>query len=674
MHLSSNAPFPSSRQARPIISDADRVLLQACLRSGTEVRAAFERWKPFATPERLEGRILRLMPLLFRNLERNGISDPILPWLKGLAKHVWLTGTLRTQASLVQVRRLQDAGVRVLLLKGAALQARCPEIVDTRPMGDFDILVPPLQLRRSLQVLQSKHPDFIPASIVGDADIALHHAVPVPLGHPQLWIDLHWRPAAAIRDPAHGQGVFDRSEPAKLLDVDVGIAGLPDHLFILLAHALYNLASRRIDWVAEAALILDRFGRDIDWTEFDRLTSRYGFTAWSDTALESIAEITGSPRSGWRPHEGAATSKLQALEVAARQAQAPSAVEALTCAVSDAGRGQRPHADRLRDRGAIAHSSRASLLSGLLRPASCFRLLSSWERGDLDLASLESGTFAAAQDNSRDSFLYGWSIPQAAGRWSDGARAWALFSIREDSAVDVHLRVSGIPHVPPRATPLGADVWAGATTARWNFDVDPDGITRQTIAGRVRHWRGRPVIPLFIHYRTPMDAASRGRIDTDDRQLGIFLQHLDCATPFTVAETAGLRSFTTPDDCRHTFWKGWDKPSPGGRWTIGSEAILLLRLPAAARRLRMVPSMVLARHGSSGQTVRISVNGRQVLATEVQTREPTRPLDFPLPRRSGTRLTEVRLRIGTPVSPSEIGLSQDRRQLGVMIQSVEIVG
>ena len=82
-----------------------------------------------------------------RVLERNGISDPILPWLKGLAKHVWLTGTLRTQASLVQVRRLQDAGVRVLLLKGAALQARCPEIVDTRPMGDFDILVPPLQLR-----------------------------------------------------------------------------------------------------------------------------------------------------------------------------------------------------------------------------------------------------------------------------------------------------------------------------------------------------------------------------------------------------------------------------------------------------------------------------------------------------------------------------------------------
>lgn len=127
------------------LPDRARWLLEACLRDDGRAVEAFGKWRRFANPDRMEGRELRLTPLLHANMRRLGLSDRKLAWIGGQAKHIWLTGALRRRELTPVLDMLEGAGVDVMLIKGAALTARFPKAVGTRPMGDFDLLI-----RRSL--------------------------------------------------------------------------------------------------------------------------------------------------------------------------------------------------------------------------------------------------------------------------------------------------------------------------------------------------------------------------------------------------------------------------------------------------------------------------------------------------------------------------------------------
>src|SRR5579871_6200719 len=123
------------------VADRDRWLLEACLRADGRAVEAFAEWRRFANPDRMDGRELRLMPLLHENMRRLGLSDERLAWIGGQAKHIWLAGALRRRKFVEALGVLRGAGVEFALMKGAALTARFPEAVKTRPSGDFDLLV-----------------------------------------------------------------------------------------------------------------------------------------------------------------------------------------------------------------------------------------------------------------------------------------------------------------------------------------------------------------------------------------------------------------------------------------------------------------------------------------------------------------------------------------------------
>ena len=69
------------------LPDRARWLLEACLREDGRAVEAFSKWRQFADPERMEGRELRLTPLLHENMRRLGLSDQKLAWIGGQAKH-----------------------------------------------------------------------------------------------------------------------------------------------------------------------------------------------------------------------------------------------------------------------------------------------------------------------------------------------------------------------------------------------------------------------------------------------------------------------------------------------------------------------------------------------------------------------------------------------------------
>ena len=130
------------------------------------------------------------MPMLLANLMRLGVDDPLLPWLRGVAKHVWLTGMLRRAAVRGALDQLAAAAIPIVLVKGSALLARWQDQFDTRPMGDFDLLVPPDHAFNALTALTNVGWSGPPISTIDDTAFDAFHAFCVSRPH-DIAIDVH---------------------------------------------------------------------------------------------------------------------------------------------------------------------------------------------------------------------------------------------------------------------------------------------------------------------------------------------------------------------------------------------------------------------------------------------------------------------------------------------------
>ena len=197
---------------------------------------------------------MRLTPLLHANMRQLGLSDQKLAWIGGQAKHIWLSGVLRRRKLLPVLDVLEGADVDFVLIKGAALTARFPKAVGTRPMADFDLLIHRSSARAAMAILNASGWSGADEAAFSEADIKRYHAI-------NLWdssgtsVDLHWRPAASIATLRHAKGVRERSVAASLEGRPVSVASATDHLFILLCHTFEDDIERRSDWIADVDLL-----------------------------------------------------------------------------------------------------------------------------------------------------------------------------------------------------------------------------------------------------------------------------------------------------------------------------------------------------------------------------------------------------------------------------------
>lgn len=631
------------------LTQRERTLLVACLGSGAAAREAFAAWRPFANPVEMHGRELRLMPLLLANLRREGIDDPILPWLRGQAKLIWLTGMMRRRALTRALDALAAADIPVTLIKGAALLVRWPKAVDTRPMGDFDLLVPRERVRAALDALIAAGWTGPRGAQISDDDIDRFHAVGlITIGadgttRGGTQIDLHWRAAEAVSDPRHTEGLVRRAVAGRFEGRPVKVTGLADHLFVLLAHAFHDTVMQRYDWVAEGALLLEAGARgDWDWPLFHRLCRRYGLEAWAGAALREIAAITARPLPEGADFPDAVVRSLRGRDVAADAADAalPKLEEAFA-----------------RARKSVGDSARLAAIGA----------------DGLDLGSASAGA----------SLVEGWSVPEARGRWSDARAAILAFRAPEARIGErVALRLWLLPYLAAQVPRLDADAWAGAAPERWSFVAGVGDSGCRTLTGRVRAWAGVPVIVVAFRFETLLTGAERRAFGLDHRLIGLRLSRVEMVRE-RAAPVIGRSLLLRDPPAERIAWSGWGGAEETGRWTVGEEAVLRFRLPqdGPVRAIRFEAPMVFCRTGA-GQGVEVIVNGKPgralVLPDEAGPRRaglcPGAMFEVDLP--PGTRrgaLVDLRLRIADPVAPAALGLSLDRRPIGLHLAEITLV-
>ncbi len=650
------------------LPDRARWLLEACLRDDGRAIDAFGKWRRFADPERMDGRELRLTPLLHANMRRLGLSDPKLAWIGGQAKHIWLAGALRRRKLMPVLDMLESAGIDLVLIKGVALIARFPKAVGNRPMGDFDLLIRRSSARAAMAILNASGWRGVVGAAFSEADLNRFHAVGLT-DRSGTCVDLHWRPAASIATPRHADGVRERSAPASLEGRPVLVASAVDHLFILLAHAFHDDFERRTEWLADLDLLFRLVPpEEWNWRLFHRLAQEHELDRWIRKAFATTQAITGRPLpSGAFRLLGAAPTwrgVLQNREIRLRGLPASS-----------------PFDRKARSNGRKARGLAGDAIDRSLAPERAVALALAGQ--PLTTAATDRAARLAFPDSIV--FLEGWSFPEDGWRWTESDVCVFCVPVALGKAGEpfqMRMRLAALPELRGRLT---ARAWAGGEVETLVFGSAPEAevfVVNGRLLPRTPGDEGGALGVLWLRLDGLLTAPERSAF-MDVRQLGVRADQIEALLASEVA--ARLPTLDRPlplsgPESDLMAWTGWGEPEGFGRWTIGTESRLRFRRPVERGEAVNAVAIDVGQVFSAGGPVVFEVQvGSEApghfqfpeAADRVRGAAPGGVVTAPLPPGEADGApVEISISIRDPASPHELGLGEDRRKLGLAVTSI----
>ncbi len=265
------------------------LLLRAALLSGDAARSAWESWQARGTGfDDLDQGSIRLLPLLSASLKSLGVTHDRTHLLTGICRKAWFQNQLLMHDLAVLLRALHAAGLRTMILKGAALVRTVYPEPALRPMGDVDLLIPTEDAARAVEVLRQA--DLVPGHPVTPERIRRVHSVGFvsPAGRE---IDLHWHVVEEDCRPGADGEFWARAVPVEVEGVPTLALDPTDQLFHACVHGVRWQPAPPLRWVADAAL-LARSG-SVHWDRMVSLGERHRLVLQLRAALEYLRALLG---------------------------------------------------------------------------------------------------------------------------------------------------------------------------------------------------------------------------------------------------------------------------------------------------------------------------------------------------------------------------------------------
>jgi hypothetical protein len=291
----SGAPWPDPLQ---------RSLLRVAF---LEPDAAVDEWRMLRTglvlDDLWDAETHRLLPMVYRRLAQLGVEDPELPRLKGLHRHAWYQNQLNLSRLGPFLTRLEDAGIRAMVIKGVPLALRYYGDLGSRPMNDVDVLVPTERMADALQLLEEDgwrgHRDGRrpPQSLTSTFSVITDHSriVTAPDG---FYVDLHWHLREQFVVPGEEMTSSDDFWAAA---TTIDVAGVPtrspcatDLLLHAIVHGLVSQQDARARWTADAMVVIQTPGA-VDWERLIQQAERRRLALILRAALQYLVENLGAP-------------------------------------------------------------------------------------------------------------------------------------------------------------------------------------------------------------------------------------------------------------------------------------------------------------------------------------------------------------------------------------------
>jgi hypothetical protein len=262
-------------RSRP--TDAQELLLQACLAPDATALAAWQSWCASTDLDRIDEESFRHLPLAWHRLQRVAAHDRTYDIAKGVYRQSWY----RNQLLLRTVGTILDAfatvGIEAMLLKGTSLASRYYPTPATRPMVDIDLLVPHAAAEPAAAVLGRAGWRAVKQTPVRHL-VSYAHAI--SFVREQTNLDLHWNALWPQRTPDADRPLWEHASRIEHQGRAAWALAPTDELFHTCMHGArrsqnaYSWAPLPlVRWITDAVMIARR--HEIDWARIDALAARY---------------------------------------------------------------------------------------------------------------------------------------------------------------------------------------------------------------------------------------------------------------------------------------------------------------------------------------------------------------------------------------------------------------
>src|SRR4051812_18690863 len=166
------------------------LLLRAALLQGEPALEFWNEWRRKVDLDVIDYGSHRMIPQLYRNMQRHGVKDPLMDRLKGVYRYYLYKNEILMHRIGPLLAAFESAGIKTMVLKGAALIQLYYRESGLRPMLDADVLVHTQQAEQAMELLSKLRWK----SVYHDRPqmrIPIQHSTPFEDdGRRQL--DLHW--------------------------------------------------------------------------------------------------------------------------------------------------------------------------------------------------------------------------------------------------------------------------------------------------------------------------------------------------------------------------------------------------------------------------------------------------------------------------------------------------
>ena len=246
-------------------SKKQELLLKAAILKGSAAINSWSEWSSSSDLAAVDHETQLFLPVVYSNLYGQGFRDPGLERCRGLYRKSWAKNKVLLHEMTGILRMVQDAGVTVLVLKGAAMSLLYYKEQGIRPMEDIDILVPPEHAKNAIDALfasgwtRTKNSGTPFNERFPDVNKANHFE------KHGCYVDMHWHLLLASSYQGGDDDFRAGAVPVRIDDtLTVQALNPTDHIFHLLVHAMRWNPAPLLRWVADAMTILDS-GQEIDW-------------------------------------------------------------------------------------------------------------------------------------------------------------------------------------------------------------------------------------------------------------------------------------------------------------------------------------------------------------------------------------------------------------------------
>ena len=269
------------------------LMLRAALLQREPALESWNEWKRTVNIDVMDYGSHRMVPQLYRNLQRLGVKDPLMDRLKGVYRYYLYKNEILMYRIGSLLAAFEAAGINTMVLKGAALIQLYYRESGLRPMLDADVLVPAHQAEQAMELL---------ARLRWKSVRHMRPAIRIPIQHSTPFedeggrqLDLHWHLLWECFNANDDADYWANAIQIQIGGVQTLALSPTDQLLHTCWHGARWNEVPPIRWVADAMAIMGQSAEKIDWARLMQKAQKHRIIMPIRDALEYLKKTFNAP-------------------------------------------------------------------------------------------------------------------------------------------------------------------------------------------------------------------------------------------------------------------------------------------------------------------------------------------------------------------------------------------